>query len=359
MKDLETLIRESVEGGETTAAVAVVGSAEAVLATAAAGALTPEGEPVTAGSLFDLASLTKPFTATLALVLDASGTLPLATRLGKVWPAAAPELAELPLEALLRHRSGLQPWTPLYAQRRRPEDIPRVLLGEELLDAEEGTYSDLGYILWAWTVRKALRTSVAALLKERVLDPLGLTTVFPTPVPPTVPVVLCPLTTAKEVQLAARVGLSMAIQPPPERGQVQDGNARFLAAVEPVPGHAGLFAAAEDVWRLAREWLAPGGLLTGSAVAAALAGEGPYALGWQRRGTLGPDAAEAASPLSASAFGHYGFTGTSVWVDPEAERIAVLLAHRSDPFRDLTATRRALHGLVSSVFGATSALRNK
>jgi CubicO group peptidase (beta-lactamase class C family) len=342
-----SLVTDGDDGRDALAAVALVGTATEILATAAAGSLgASEGRDdavATVETRFDLASLTKPFLATLALRLDADRTLPVATRIGKVWPQAAPELAERTLEDLLRHRSGLQPWTPLYAQRRRPEDIPRVLLGEELLGAEVGQYSDLGYILWALTARRVLRAPVAALLQEWVTEPLELTTVAPSPggIPG---VAACPLTTAREVQLAARVGLSMAVQPPPARGQVQDGNARFLSPLEAVPGHAGLFAAAADVWRLAAAWLAPDGFLQPTAVAAALAGDGPYALGWQRRGPGAEDS--AATPLGADAFGHFGFTGTSVWIDPASGRIAILLAHRTSPFRDLTPARRALHRVM-------------
>src|SRR5262249_61753975 len=99
--------------------------------------------------------------------------------------------------------------------------------------------------------------------------------------------------TGKEVELAAEQGIAITDLGPPAPGTVQDGNARFLAGLGvALPGHAGLFGRARDLWALGVEWLRPGRLFSREAKDAALArGAGLYALGWVRRnveGSAGP-----------------------------------------------------------------------
>ncbi len=105
-------------------------------------------------------------------------------------------------------------------------------------------------------------------------------------------------------------------------GQVHDGNAFRRGGVA---AHAGLFGTAQDVWRLARAWLDPAAApFTRDATAGLAEARG---LSWQgRRG-----AGSAVEEFSAAAFGHTGFTGTSVWIDPERDGIFVLLTNRIHP----------------------------
>jgi CubicO group peptidase (beta-lactamase class C family) len=132
---------------------------------------------------------------------------------------------------------------------------------------------------------------------------------------------------------------------------VQDGNARFLGGLA---GHAGLFAAVEDLWRLAREWLEPRVLASAPRLREALAGPGSFGLGWWKRSAGGT----AARAFSAGAFGHPGFPGGSVWADPKADRILVLLGHRTSPFSDLAPVRREFHRLGLRQFVARPVSRH-
>jgi len=309
----------------------------------------PESDPnrsVSPATRFDFGSLTKPFLATLALVLDASGELPLVLPVGEVWPAAAPRLAPLPLADLLRHRAGFAAWTPLYYRCRSPADVLSLLLGGELLGAPPGTYSDLDYLLWGRAAEARLGVPLETLLAERVLRPLGLTGVSTAPGDrPGVAQSL--MGTGKEVELAAGEGMTIADLGPPPPGVVQDGNARFLAGFGmPLPGNAGLFGTAADLFALAVEWLRPGRLLSLEARERALAGtidrEGLYALGWVRRNVAG----SAGGAIGPRSFGHSGFAGGSLWIDPERQRILVLLSARTDPAGDLNLWRRRFHALA-------------
>ncbi len=336
---LARFLDEAVSGGRVSAAVALVGDGRRIRRWAAAGERTA-GRAVRPSDLFDLASLTKPLAATLALRLDRAGRLPLALPVGKVWPDARPALARRPLEALLRHRAGFVPWTALYRRCRRRDSVARLLTTEAgLHGARAGTYSDLGYALWGLAAERVLGADLAAIFRRHLLRPLGGRRIAARPGRARRPVE-CRLGNDREVALAAALGLRVAHLPEPPPGEPQDGNARFLGGLG---AHAGLFAAAPALWRLAREWLVPGDLLEPAAVERALAGGGPYALGWARRRVRGP----AGPALSPSAYGHAGFTGGSLWIDPERDRIHVLLAHRLKVEPGTEAWHRRFHALAA------------
>lgn len=337
---LAQLVTELVATGEVSAASVVVGDSQGPLGAARAGWRDRlHTMAVRRFDRFDLASLTKPWTATLALALDRRGLVPLGLRLGEVWPLAPVPLARQELEALLRHRSGLPAWRPLYRELRNANRVVERLLTVESPGAAKPTYSDLGYILWARTVEALTGESLEVLMRRHVLRPLGLSTVETAP--DSGRCVASLLDNDREVELAAALNVAVARRKGPPRGVVQDGNARFLGGL---PGHAGLFAPAQALWRLGAEWLQPSGVLTPGAVESALSGTGRYRQGWWRRNA----APKAAGPLGASSYGHHGFTGGSLWIDPDRGRIAVLLAHRVASRVDLDPWRRRLHRLALS-----------
>lgn len=293
---------------------------------------------VAPGALFDLASLTKPFVATLALALHEEGSLPLDLPLGRLWPTAAAGLRRKTLGSLLRHRSGLVPWAPLYALCRTAEEAAERIVAGEWWGAAPDTYSDLGFLLWGSSAARALGLPVSELLEQRVLAPLGLRSIAAAP--PAERAVPCRIDTGREVELARRMGRRIGVLAPPAPGQPQDGNTRFLGGL---PGHAGLFGDAGDLVTFAREWLGAGGrVVGGTTVRRALAGSGRHALGWMRRRLAG----SAGPALGPGSFGHTGFTGGSLWIDPRGGRIWVLLAHRSSSQVDLDPWRRRFHALA-------------
>lgn len=344
------MIPELLAGGAVNAAVGLVGTPESTLWTGAAGEARP-GVPAHPETRFDFASLTKPFTATLALVLDADGKLPLKARIREIWPESDPRLGRRTFDELLRHRSGLQGWAPLYHHRcRSREEVLGLLLGGSLLGARAETYSDLDYILWGMTAERVTGRPLEELIRTRVLDPLGLSTVEPSPGDRD-DIARSSMDTGKEADLAAKQGLAIATLPPPPLGLPQDGNARYLLGVPDfgrLAGHAGLFGRAEDLRVLAAEWLAPGRLLEPGRVAAALTGGRTFALGWWRRTLRG----SAGPALPSSSVGHTGFAGNSLWLDRERQRIYVLLATRIDPRCDMNRWRRRFHS-----WAARSSLR--
>lgn len=301
-----------------------------------------KAQPLEPAQRFDLASLAKPFVATLALELASSGALPLDTSLGEVLVdevrGLAASIRGCRLEALLRHRGRVDAWAPLYATCRSPANALETILEPERWKARQGTYSDLGYILWGRVAERALGESLWNLLAKRVLAPLEMATVEPTP-GARPGIAACRCDTGMEARLSRRAGIEVATLPAPDLGQPQDGNARFLGGFA---GHAGLFGSADDVMRLGREWLRPQRLLSRAQVTRALAGNGTYRLGFSIRTVRG----SAGRALSRGSFGHTGFAGGSLWIDPDRDSVMVLLGHRKEPFSDLNAWRRRFHRLA-------------
>jgi CubicO group peptidase (beta-lactamase class C family) len=399
---LESFLEQWVESGEVTAAFAAVATRERVLWSGGAAADRPTP---TARSLFDAASLTKPWMATLALRLDAEGALPLSTTLEEVWPDAAPAMAAIPLRALLEHRAGFAAWTPLYRRCRTREDAERLLLSGALLDDDgrddEGAarrgrrparggasaapgsglraarsrerlggstrasrgvaarsasepparaasttrYSDLDFVTWGFAVERRLGAELWTLLRRFLLEPMRIDGVEVSP-GPRADVVPCRCDNAREVELAARQRLRVPLHGGPAVGEPQDGNARFLGGLA---GHAGLFVSAEASIAFGRAWLAAldgsQPLLPRIAARAAVSGRREYALGWARRRIDGA----AGRALGSAAFGHIGFTGGSLWIDPTAGTIHLLLAHRRDVESRLNAARHRFHALAAEL----------
>jgi CubicO group peptidase (beta-lactamase class C family) len=347
LRRLDDFLRDGVAAGRVSAASAIVGTADRVLWQGVAGlARRRPARAARRGDRFDLASLTKPVVATLAIVLDQRGLLPLAMPVGEVWPEAAPPLRRRPLESLLRHRAGLRPWAPLYRLCREPGEAEALLIDGSLLGARLDAYSDLDYILWGYAARRVLGAPVGELLRRHRLAAPGRGAVGVQP-GDRADVVESRMGGTVEAALAAAGGWRIRALPPPPPGLAQDGNARFLGGC---PGHAGLFGPADALWRLGAAWLGPAmpRLLPAAAVARALGGPaGSHGLGWMRRrvgGSAGP-------ALAPEAFGHTGFAGGSLWIDPTADRVLVLLAHKIDPDLDLNPWRRRFHALAMSELG--------
>ncbi|MFL6233401.1 MAG: serine hydrolase, partial [Thermoanaerobaculia bacterium] len=245
-------------------------------------------------------------------------------------------------------------WTPLYHRCRSLDEAEELIVSGgrdgDLVGARAGTYSDLGFILYGRAAERRLKMPLMDLLRERVLDPLGMDGVEGTP-GERPDLAESRMGTGQEVRLAARQGLTIPDLGPPPLGRPQDGNARFLNKIGETCGHAGLFGGTRDLWKLGAEWLAPGRLLKPEGVAAALSheggGGGRFALGWWRRSLRG----SAGRALSPSAFGFTGFAGNSFWIDPmgpKGVRIFVLLGSRIDPFIDINRWRRRFHSAASA-----------
>lgn len=304
--------------------------------TYAAGTLEPGADDALCveESLFDLASLTKLATTALVLTYVRDGALALGTPLAEL----APEFADsrVTLEQVLTHTAGLAWWRHFYKEASGLDEIVRLAAREPLAypPGRGYAYSDLGYIMLTAGLARIGGKPFRDLLEERVLRPLGIETLRYGPVDRA----RCAATELDGVWRQRRL-----------RGEVHDENAFAMGGVA---GQAGLFGTAADVAALARVYR------DGALVGADLAREATRerAVGPNARRGLGvalkaPDGAMCGRHFSPSSFGHSGFTGTSLWVDPQRELTVVLLTNAVYFGRDdepIYRFRVAVHEAVSA-----------
>lgn len=330
--------------GSFPGGAALVGTSEAILDSCAAGSavLELEAVPVSSETVWDLASLTKPLCCG-ALVRAALGTgLDFDQPPGHFFPAWKQTRYEgITLATLLNHTSGLPAWYPLYTQGEGAEAYKRTLARIDPA-AAPGTaviYSDLNFLLLGDILEAHFSLPLDMALTELVARPAGSSAGF-------LPGAGRPAAATEkgdetERRMTSELGLSYPrFRNGVVRGEVHDGNALRRGGVA---GNAGLFGSAEDVWGLARQWLLdfPGDFCGDTTPRL------PEARGMSWQGARG--AGSAIPQMPRRAFGHTGFTGTSVWIDPEADRIAILLTNRIHPAvraGDFNEVRRRFHEVV-------------
>ena len=286
--------------------------------TYAAGSLCPDQDagadaPCTASSVFDLASLTKLSTTALLLSLVRERALKLDTPLRELVPDfRGARKDDVTLVHVLTHTAGLRWWLPLHEEVHSIDEAVWRAAQEPLAqDLGTYTYSDLGYIMLTAGLAVAAGGAFDALVRERVCGPLEaetLTYLPPDPLP-------CVAT-----EFDARLGRGRI------RGSVHDENAYAMGGIA---GHAGLFGTAADVAALARVYR--DGAVIGNELAALARTEHVRAdnvrrgLGLALRAPNGPMTGER---WSLDSYGHTGFTGTSLWIDPATDLTVVLLTNR-------------------------------
>lgn len=325
MTPLCEFLEAEIGEGSFPGGVALVGSAETIEEVAAAGCaeVEPGRREAGAETLFDLASLTKPLCAG-ALCVAAARSLPLDAAPGRFLPEWKKTRFEgITLERLLTHTSGLTSWYPLYARGEGRAAYRRTLaeMEPESAPGEKVLYGDVSFLLLTEIIEVALAAPLDRVFNELVAAPAGSAARF-------LPGASASAAATEKGDRCERAmtearGLSYArFRDGVVCGEVHDGNAFRRGGVS---GNAGLFGTAADVWNLARRWLEPGWIDATTDRTGALAEA--RGLAWQgRRG-----AGSATPEMSPRSFGHTGFTGTSLWVDPDAGRIAILLTNRIHP----------------------------
>ena len=286
--------------------------------TFALGTLCPDPEagddaPCTPDALFDLASLTKLVTSALVLSLVRERALDLATPFRELVPDfRGGRKDDVTLRQVLTHTAGLRWWLPLWREVSSLEEaVWRA--AQEPLAQDLGTfrYSDLGYIMLTQALATATGMPFADVARERVLGPLEAETCAFGPRPPG----QCVATERDTEWRKKRL-----------RGEVHDENAHAMGGVA---GHAGLFGTAADVAKIARVYR--DGAVIGNELARLARTE--QVRGENVRRGLGlalraPHDAMVGPHFSIDAYGHTGFTGTSLWIDPQLDLTVILLTNR-------------------------------
>ena len=309
-------------------------------------AVTPRRRTMRSDAVFDLASLTKPIaTATAVLQLVEHGILQLDHPVADYLPAfEASGKQAVTVRHLLTHTSGLPAWIRLYLRVRTPAEALRYIcaLSPGAAPGSRVEYSDLGFIVLGELVRACGELSLDRYLDARIAPLVGWRrTRFR---PPAAWRPRCVATEAGnefERAAAGAEGEGFRWRTGVICGEVHDGNSYYL--YRGVAGHAGLFSTAEEVGRFGQIMLDFGATPHGAVLARRTVAEATRdqtgqleearGLGWRcRRGSpfMGVRA-------SSEAFGHTGFTGTSLLVDPPRALVVVLLTNRVHPRAATTA----------------------
>jgi CubicO group peptidase (beta-lactamase class C family) len=340
---LETLLTEGVETSVFTGATAAVGTSRGIERRTTVGTCDSETEePIMRTTLFDAASTTKAVvTTTVVLRLVEEGVLALSAPIeAYVPPLEDTERGRIPLRHFMTHTSGLRPyhydpgWDSAGAAREAIYDA-------ELVEAKPGerfAYSCLNFVHLADAARRATDSTLEALAGRFVFGPARMETARIGPV-----IADASLASTYEHEHADRALV----------GEIHDPIARALGGES---GNAGLFATATDLGRFAATLLCDSRRNTGEPRLLAPGTiarmrddwlsdlDRPHGLGWRLARECYP-----APNWSRDSFGHTGYTGTSIWLDPTADRFAVLLTNEVYCGKDggITRFRERFHGIVA------------
>jgi uncharacterized protein YbbC (DUF1343 family)/CubicO group peptidase (beta-lactamase class C family) len=336
---IAALVEAAIASHEMPGAVVLVGRGDRVEYEQAFGqrALLPAPEPMTTDTIFDLASLTKVVaTTTSVMQLVESGRLRLTDPIERFIPGFARYgKSGITIRHLLTHTSGLRPDLELEVEfdgaeeaiRRAVEEVPRAAPDERFI------YSDINFFLLGDIVRRVSGERLDQYAKAHIFEPLGMSdTMF---LPP--------------ASLRTRIAPTERCRPagwpcvgpdgtdvPFLRGVVHDPTARRMHGVA---GHAGLFSTAADLSRFCRMLLnggslGPARILSPPAVARMASPSTPAGmrdvrgLGWDIDSTYSSNRGEL---FPIGSFGHTGFTGTSLWLEPQTRSYVIFLSNRVHP----------------------------
>ena len=328
-------------------AIIVIGTRDSVLVTVRTGSLDwgPSAD-VTDSTLWDLASLTKlvALTTTMATLVD-DGRLSLDDTVRRWVPEWRVNGSEgLTIRDLLLHRSGLPAFKLFYQQATGRDTIRALVLATPLdtVPRARMVYSDLGAIILGIVVERVTGQPFDLAVQRRVFSPIGMA----------------------EAQFNPPASLRPRIAPTERdpwrgrlvHGEVHDENAYALGGIS---SHAGVFASARDMVRFAQAWLGRP-LANGAPLLAPPTWRrfttvhdstfSSRALGWDTpTGT-----SSAGTRMTRPAFGHTGFTGTSLWLDPARDLFVLVLSNRVNPTRE----RQGIAALRAAVADAAVAWRD-
>ena len=319
-------------------------------------------------TIYDLASLTKVLvTGLLFAKLIERGEIKLNDELYQRFAGfQTAEKRHLRIRDLLTHVSGFAAWKPFYLlparlnqkQLKNPKAEALAAIGIEDLQTEPRAvvrYSDFNFLILGFLLERIYAADLAEIARKEIFEPLKLAKTAFNPTAPAEKIAACEFGNIYEMQTCLEMGYDI---PNPQAvfrnrliwGEVHDGNCHFFGGAT---GHAGLFSTAAEVFRIAEQFL-PGSTVLLKPETCNLFKTNftknlneARSLAFELAATKDSTASQA---LAEDSFGHLGFTGTSVWIEPKTERVFILLTnrtHRPLPFVNINATRRRFHELAS------------
>lgn len=343
LAELDNVVTEAIQSGQTPGAVVLIGRSGRIVYRKAFGnkSLAPDREAMTVDTIFDLASLTKVVaTATSIMILVDQGRISLADSVTRHIPEFAKMGKErITIEQLLTHRAGFPPDNELADYVGVTQDpLENIWNLRPVYDpGSRFVYSDVGFIVAAELVRRVSGKPLDRFAAEHIFGPLRMSDTF--------------FGTASRSAPVRRIAPTEQREGRWMRGEAHDPRAYEMGGVA---GHAGLFSTADDL-AVFCQMILNGGEYAGARVLA------PYSVdrmvsahpgsGNQMRG-IGWDvntgySANRGDLFPVGSFGHTGFTGTSVWIDPGSQTFVVLLTNRVHP--DGSGNVTSLRSAVASI----------
>ena len=359
-EQLSTLLQEHIDASEFPSAVYLVADRGRVVFADALGfsAVEPYRVANKFDTIYDLASLTKPLVTTLLCARRIElGELTLDSSVSHYLPEFdRTDKQMITIRELLTHTSGLPAWRPLYLLTEDQPDRAAGAIASLDLEYRAGTrvvYSDLGFIALGILLERLTGHQLAEMAKSEIFEPLKLQQTFFNPeIALQTGIAACETGNAYEADMCKQSGAEVYANARQRLiwGEVHDGNAYFLGGAA---GHAGLFSTASETFLLAQQFLGDSTRLLAPETCKLFREdmtpglEEARSIGWQLAATKD---SSGGTDLPRDSFGHNGFTGTSLWIDPEHQRIFVLLTNRTHahplPFANINAVRRAFHSLA-------------
>jgi CubicO group peptidase (beta-lactamase class C family) len=357
---ITTLLEEHINAGEFPSAVYLIGENDRIVFTGSLGNSAVEPYRITnkLDTIYDLASLTKPLvTGMLCARRIELGELTLDSSVSHYLPEFdRTDKSMITVRELLTHSAGLPAWRPLYLLAEDEPERAAGAIASLDLEYKPGTrvvYSDLGFIALGMLLTRMTGQQLADMARHEIFEPLNLKQTFFNPeVSLQTGIAACETGNAYERDMCEQSGAGV-YQNSRQRliwGEVHDGNAYFLGGVA---GHAGLFSTAQETFVLAQQFLPESTKLLAPQTCTLFHTdmtpglEESRSLAWQLAGTKD---STAGLDLPPNSFGHTGFTGTSLWIDPEHQRVFILLTNRTHarqlPFANINAVRRRFHSLA-------------
>ncbi len=352
---LDTIVQESIQARACPGVVALVGKKENILYHKAFGlrSCMPNKIAMTKNTIFDIASLTKVFTAVAIMILYEEKKLSLADYVSSYFPAFASHKKQyITIEQLLRHRSGLQaiPTRSDFTQGKDQAQINVFDITPECLPDKIFKYSDLNFIILGWLVEKISNQTLDRFCTAKIFEPLGMHETF-----------FCPKKEKKN--LCAPCDKRDKNDQEYVQGVVHDPCALLLNGVA---GHAGIFSTTQDLAQFCKMILNEGvlnkkrilnqktiKLMTSST--SSIPGNELRGLGWDINTWLSTTRGDF---FPIGSFGHSGFTGCSLWIDPISQTYIIILTSRLHPngpgqngIADVRPLRRALATEVAKLVG--------
>ena len=323
--DLDAAVRQGIRQGIYPAAVVVVGRRDSVLYARGYGHFTWRATspvPTPDSTVWDIASITKVVgTASAVMRLIDAGRLDLDDPVRGYLPRfAGGSKDRVTVRMLLDHTSGLRSYAPLFKQARTRDAAIDLLYAEPVIrtPGETPLYSDLNAIVLGLVVESVSGMPLDQFVAREVFEPLGMDQ-----------------STYQPTSSVKRRTVPTALwRGHPVQGQVNDPNAVVLGGAA---GHAGIFSTGMDLARYAQAWLRNGTGPNGQWVSPATirrflergAKSGPRLLGWDTAEHGGKEPSVFGTLISDAGYGHTGFTGTEIWIDPARDLFLVFLTNRT------------------------------